>query len=169
MTGYGSYNDNPAADTDTGLVSSAAADRQLSVYQRCYHIPAEIMVDVNGMPLLQMPVSASHSAIAMPVPIASWILEGLTDASVITYPLDREIAVLMFPDVRLSSGLAATLDRTGIRIAPYGNHIRLPVADSGCLWEWLRPPSRPANFVRLSELVTVMRSIGIAGSWVDTV
>ncbi|MBU3063135.1 hypothetical protein KO481_16565 [Nocardia sp. NEAU-G5] len=165
MTGYGNYMTSPASGDENGPVSAEAADRQLSVYQRRYRIPAEIMVGADETPTLRMPVSASYSAIVMPVPIASWILDALGHAAAISYPLDREIAVLVFPDVRLSPGLAATLDRIGIRIAPYGSHIRLPVADSECPWEWLRRPTRPANFLRLSEVITVMRSIGIGGTW----
>jgi hypothetical protein len=145
-------------------VSTAAAVRQRDLYATRQRIPAQIVYDPDGTPLVQMPVSADYSAVSAPTPLVKRILMRLVHATAIEYPLERRATILMWPDIRLDTTTVRTLHRASIDIAAYGDLIRLPVQGGECPWRWLRLPPEPAQLCKLSQIVTALHVFGVLGN-----
>ncbi|MCM6778006.1 hypothetical protein NDR87_31075 [Nocardia sp. CDC159] len=140
-----------------GIPPSAAlalAERQCAMYRDVFRIPVEIVAAADATPTIEMTVCASYSVVSMPARLAWLTLLRQLDVGAIEYPGEERTRVLTFPDSLDPAGKAA-LACLDAAVAERGSRVRLPVGGNDPACHWIRKPSVPAYFVRLSELAAV--------------
>ncbi|MCM6774957.1 hypothetical protein NDR87_26290 [Nocardia sp. CDC159] len=142
-----------AAAEDRPRIAQEAALAQCQLYRETYRIPAEVVPDTAGVPWVEMPVSASTSAVCMPTGIAREVFAELC-VPTIEYARQPHTHILVFPDA-VTADQRGALKRLGITIAVYGSRVRLPVGACDLPFWWARPLLVPAYLPRLSEIATV--------------